>query len=240
VRHFEGVLKIDLHIHTADDPVDRIPHAATDLIERAAQLGFQALAITLHDAQYDARPLSAFAERRGITLIPGIERTILGRHVLLINFPPVAERVETFEDVAALRSAYPQGLVIAPHPFFPLTNCLRRWMDRYADLVDAVEYNGCYTSMLNFNRAAVEWARTRGKPMIGGSDTHRLQVFGLTYSLVDAVEQTAEAVCAAVKQGRVQTKSQPLSAAGLVNYLGRMVVGGRHPPTSQAALSRTL
>ena len=43
------MLKVDLHIHTSDDPVDRIPHTTTDLIDRAAQLGYDAVAITLHD-----------------------------------------------------------------------------------------------------------------------------------------------------------------------------------------------
>jgi predicted metal-dependent phosphoesterase TrpH len=222
------VVKVDLHLHTADDPWDRIPHSATDLLARAAELGFGALAITLHDRQFDPAPLLDAAARLGVTLIPGIERTILGRHVLLINFPADAARVRTFEDVAALRAHHPQGLVIAPHPFFPLSNCLRELADRHRDLFDAVEYNGCYTSMVNFNRAAVRWARAIGKPIVGASDTHRLQVFGRTYSLVDAPTANAEVICDAVKNRRVTLCTRPLSPVGLAAYLGRMTLGGHH------------
>ena len=41
------MLKVELHTHTADDPVDAIPHSTFELIDRAAALGYDALAITL-------------------------------------------------------------------------------------------------------------------------------------------------------------------------------------------------
>ena len=59
------MLKVDLHLHTADDPIDRISYSSTALIDRAARLGFDALAITLHDCQLDDRRLSAYARERG-------------------------------------------------------------------------------------------------------------------------------------------------------------------------------
>src|SRR5713101_1477890 len=113
-----SMLKVDLHSHTADDPIDWIPHSSTELIDRAATLGYDALAITLHERQLDTRRLTAYAAERGIVLIPGIERTIQGRHVLLLNFRNGAEEVRTFEDLARLKRRLP-GLVVAPHPFFP-------------------------------------------------------------------------------------------------------------------------
>ena len=72
------MLKVELHAHTADDPVDRIPHTAGELIDRAAELGYGALAITLHERQLDVTPLVPYAAERGVTLIPGVERTIEG------------------------------------------------------------------------------------------------------------------------------------------------------------------
>ena len=80
------MLKVELHSHTADDPLDPIPYSTRDLIDRAAVLGYDALAITLHDRQLDVRPLEAYAADRGLILIPGIERTIEGKHVVLLNF----------------------------------------------------------------------------------------------------------------------------------------------------------
>ncbi len=202
------MLKVDLHIHTGDDPLDRIPYSTLELIDRAAALGYDALAITLHDLQLETRTLSAYAAVRGITLIPGIERTIAGKHVLLLNFSRRAEQVESFEDVATLKCRE-NGLVVAPHAFFPGASCLRGLLDRHADLFDAVEYNAMFTRSVNFNRAAERWARARGKPMVGNGDVHRLAQLGSTYSLVDAAP-TPDAICAAIKAGRVQVQAAPL------------------------------
>ena len=179
------MLKVDLHTHTADDPVDRIPYSSRELIDRAAALGYHALAITLHDRQLDIRPLEAYAAERGVVLIPGIERTIQGKHVVLLNFSRATEEVTSFDDLRRLKSRE-HGIVIAPHPFFPAPTCLRGLMDRHADLFDAVEYNAMFTASLNFNEQAVRWAEAHGKPLVGNGDVHRLAQLGTTYSLVDA------------------------------------------------------
>lgn len=72
------MLKVELHTHTADDPIDSIPHSTLELIDRAAALHYDALAITLHDRQLDIRRLAPYAAERGIPLVPGIERSIQG------------------------------------------------------------------------------------------------------------------------------------------------------------------
>lgn len=230
------VIKVDLHIHTADDPFDRIPHTASDVIDRAASLGFGALAITLHDRQFDSVSVAEYARARGITLIPGVERTIQGRHLLLINFPAHADRVASFDDVEALKMRHPTGLVIVPHAFYPLGNAMRGWLDGIAHLVDAVEYNGFYTTMVNFNRAAVTWAATHQKPVVGGSDTHRLVGFGRTCSLVDADANTADAICAAIRAGKVEVSTAPLSTVTLAIYVARMALGGRRSAAASPSL----
>jgi len=212
------VLKIDFHTHTADDPCDDIPYSTRDLIDRAAQLGFDALAVTLHDKQLAIDPLIPYAAERGIVLIRGIERTIEGKHVLLLNFRRGAEDVHSFQDLFRLKEREPAGLVIAPHPFFPHSSCLHRLMHRHGDLVDAVEYNGMFTKSVNFNRAAERWARQRQKPMVGNGDVHRLCQLGTTYSLVDAPPD-ADAICEAVAQGRVRVEAQPHSAVTTARLL---------------------
>jgi predicted metal-dependent phosphoesterase TrpH len=211
------MLKVDLHTHTADDPLDRISHTTTDLIDRAAALGYQALAVTLHDRQLDVRPFASYAADRGIVLVPGVERTIEGRHMLLINFRRGTDGVRTFDDLARLKRSEP-GLVIAPHPFFPLASCLRDEMDRRADLFDAVEYNAMFTATLNFNVRAEQWARAHGKPIVGNGDVHRLRQLGTTFSLVDAAPDP-DAICDAIAAGRVTFECRPLGwlkAAGVM------------------------
>ena len=90
------MLKVELHAHTDLDPVDRIPHSTTDLIDHAASLGYHVLAITLHDRYFDPADWQAYARDRGILLLPGIERTIERQHVLLINFPAESASIRSF------------------------------------------------------------------------------------------------------------------------------------------------
>lgn len=221
------MLKVELHAHSADDPVDRIPYTTQQLVDRAAALGYDALAVTLHDRQLDIGPLTAYAAERGVVLIPGIERTVCGKHVLLLNFGRGAEEVETFDDVARLKRSEP-GLVIAPHPFFPAFSCLRGLLDRHADLFDAVEYNGMFTASLNFNLQAERWARAHGKPMVGNGDVHRLEQLGTTYSLVDAASNP-DAICAAVRTGMVWVEARPHTWTTAGRLAGELFLGALLP-----------
>lgn len=204
------MLKVDFHIHTGDDPIDRIPYSTHQLIDRAAALGYDALAITLHDYQLDVQPLAASAAERGVVLIPGIERTIEGRHVLLLNFPGAAVAdVRTFDDVRRLKQDH-RGLVIAPHPYFPGLHSLFGALNQHADIFDAVERNAMYTASLDFNRPAERWAYAHDKPVVGNGDVHRLEQLDTTYTLVDA-ERDPAAICAAVAAGRVRLVTRPLT-----------------------------
>jgi predicted metal-dependent phosphoesterase TrpH len=221
------MVKIDLHTHTADDPVDKIPHSGRQLVDRAAALGYGALAITLHERQLDIRHLAPYAAERGITLIPGVERTIEGKHVLLLNFSPRTEEVHTFDDLARLR-ARERGLVIAPHPFFPAPTCLRGRLDQHADLFDAVEWNAMFTRVVNFNARAARWAAAHGKPIVGNGDVHRLYQLGTCCSHVDAPPD-ADALCEAIRAGGVTIDARPLSSWTAAWTLADMLVGPRGP-----------
>jgi len=217
------MLKVELHTHTADDPVDRIPHTTVELIDRAAALGYDALAITLHERQLDLQRFAPYAAELGLVLIPGVERTIEGRHVLLLNFSRATEEVRTFDDLARLKSRE-HGLVIAPHPFFPALSCLRGDLERHAMLFDAVERNAMYTRAVDFNRRAEDWAVRHGKPIVGNCDVHRLPQLGSTYSLVDAVRD-ADAICDAIPAGRVVVESRPLSSLEAAQVVSWMLLG---------------
>jgi hypothetical protein len=234
------MLKVELHTHTADDPVDRIPYTTIELIDRAATLGYQALAITLHEVQLDIRRFEGYAADRGIVLIPGVERTIEGRHVLLLNFTRATERVRTFADLARLK-ARERGLVVAPHPYFPTPVCLRGDLQRHADLFDAVERNAMFLRGVDFNARAERWAAQHGKPVVGNCDVHRLMQLGATYSLVDAPED-AGAICEAIRTGQVQVESRPLSWIEAARILGAMAIEtvrtAKSNPLATAELTR--
>jgi len=225
------MLKVELHTHTADDPVDAIPHSTFELIDRAAALGYDALAITLHERQLDVRRFAPYAAERGLVLIPGIERTIEGRHVLLLNFARGTEQVATFADLARLKRSTP-GLVVAPHPFFPGTTCLHGDLERHADLFDAVERNAMFTRGVDFNRAAERFAARHGKPVVGNGDVHRLEQLGPTYSLVDA-ERDPDAICEAIAAGWVRVESRPLAWSAAARIMSALLLGLEQPAERQ-------
>jgi hypothetical protein len=230
------MLKVDFHLHTAEDPHDHIVHDALTLIDRAAELGFGALAITLHDRQLWDRRILDYARERRIVLIRGIERTVAGRHVLLINFPAAAEHVRTFDEITTLKSRS-NGLVIAPHPFFPAPSCVGPLLDRYVDLFDAVEWSYFWLRGIDFNRRAARWARRYGKPIVGNSDLHDLRQLGRTCSIV-AAEPDADAICAAVREHRVSLTTSPVPPVELALTLGGLVWRGwnlRSPVPVRAA-----
>ena len=225
------MLKVELHTHTADDPVDAIPHSTFELLDRAAALGYDALAITLHERQLDVRRFAPYAAERGLVLIPGIERTIEGRHVLLLNFARGTEQVATFADLARLKRSTP-GLVVAPHPFFPGRACLHGDLERHADLFDAVERNAMFIRGVDFNRAAERFAARHGKPVVGNGDVHRLEQLGPTYSLVDA-ERDPDAICEAIAAGRVRVESRPLAWSAAARIMSALLFGLEQPAERQ-------
>lgn len=218
------MLKVELHAHTDRDPLDHIAHSTRDLIDHAAALGYQALAITLHNRYLDSADDAAYAREKGVVLIPGIERSIHHRHVLLLNFPPSCADVRSFEDIAALKRGA-NGLVIAPHPFYPIMSALGDHLDRHREAVDAVEVNSMYTRLVNFNRRAIRWARANGKPLVGNTDLHLLEQLGTTWTLVDA-EPDADAICEAIRAGRAEVRTRPLSTTRAGWIYSRMVASG--------------
>lgn len=219
------MLKVDLHLHSSEDPADWIRHSAADLIDRAAELGYHALAITLHDAQLEDARLRDRARDRGIILIAGVERTIQGRHVLLLNFPASdAMAVSSFADLARAKQRS-DGLVIAPHPFFPGRSCLRQMLDAHAGVFDAVEWSYFWTRAVDFNTRAAQWAAARGVPLVGNSDMHDIRQIGRTFTLVDAPPDAA-AICDAVRQGRVALRTEPVPYVELARVFSGLMIRG--------------
>lgn len=225
MKQTRNVLKVDLHLHTSEDPADWIRHSAVDLIDRAAELGYHALAITLHDAQLEDARLVDHARDRGITLIPGVERTIEGRHVLLLNFPATESMtVSSFGDLARAKRRS-GGIVIAPHPFFPGRSCLHGALDRHADVFDAVEWSYFWTRAVDFNTRAARWAFARGLPVVGNSDMHDIRQIGRTFTLVDAPAD-AGAICDAVRDGRVELRTAPVPYVELTRVFSGLMTRG--------------
>ncbi len=214
------LLKADFHIHTREDPKDFIRYSALELIDMAQRLGYRVLAITNHDHCTWTPYLRDYAKERGIVLLPGMEATVGGRHVLLINLPFEQLSIKNLADLYNIPRE--KGLIIAPHPYYPSPVALRGQFTKNLTLFDAVEWSHFFSTTINFNRPMERVAKRAGLPIVGTSDAHQRRQFNTTYTLVDA-EPDVESIIDAVKQGRVQVKTGPLPLTELVKINVTMV-----------------
>src|SRR5216110_2786842 len=197
-------IKIDLHIHTLDDPKDAVDYSAHQLLERTQALGFRVLAITLHDAVFDRREVFADAATMGILLIPAAEMRLEGADVILLNVAPdEIESLRTFDDLVALRARRgPSLFTIAPHPFYVLGGSIGEKLVERIDCFDAIELCHFWGRLFNPNRRAVEVATRFQKPLVAASDAHRLHAFGSHYtSIPRPAELTIGNVIVALRSG---------------------------------------
>lgn len=209
------MLKVDFHIHTGSDPKDEIRYSDEELIDKASEQGFDSIAITNHDACAHTKKLAEYAERKGILLIPGSEATIEGKHVVILNITQRdIDGIKTFDDLRKLKSQK-NILVIAPHPYFVLPNCLGKKLIQNIDIFDAIEYSYFHTKWINFNRKAKAAAEKFSKTLIAQSDTHILKCFGKTYSFIDA-EKDFISIKKAVIDGKVKIMSPPLRFSNML------------------------
>ena len=199
-------LKADLHLHTAEDPLDRVRYTAKELISKAADEGFDVISITNHHQMTFNQELFSHAQKKGILLIPGVELTIRRRHVLVLN-PPPHKKCLDFPALSKLRR--PETLIIAPHPYYPGRYSLNGYLLEHIKLFDALEFCHFYSQRINFNLRAVEVSRSFGLPLIGNSDAHFFSQLGSTYSLIYA-EKNLESVFEAIRQKKLKIVSRPL------------------------------
>src|SRR5947209_10228596 len=207
-------IKLDLHIHTFDDPKDKLDYSAHELLARARRLGFSVLAITLHDAVFDRPEVFAAAQRLGILLVPAAEMRIEGADIILLNV--TAEDVEglrSFDDVRQLRARQGQSLfTIAPHPFYLLGGSIGKRLLKEIDCFDAIELCHFHKGLFNPNRRATNVAKRFGKPLIATSDAHRLHAFGRHYtSIPRPTNLSVENVFTALRNGPLRLTSPACS-----------------------------
>jgi len=202
-------LKADFHSHTWEDPRDVISYDAFQLIDKAAENGYEVFSITNHGYSLYNKELEKFAEKRGILLIPGVELNLKEGHVILLfedaNFS--YHRLRTLEDLQHKRSE--RSVVIAPHPFFPTRSASGLSLDALHDCIDAVEYTMFYYRFINFNKKAELFAKKHAKPMVGVGDIHELWQLNHTYTLVES-DKSVAGVIRAIKENSVEVVTHPI------------------------------
>jgi predicted metal-dependent phosphoesterase TrpH len=218
----EDWIKVDLHIHTLDDPKDVLDYSAHQLLERAKRLGFGVLAITLHDTVFDRAEVFADAARMGILLIPAAEVRLQGADIILLNVnASEVAALKSFDDVRQLRSR--RGLSIftfAPHPFFKLGGSIGERLLSEIECFDAIELCHFHKGLFDLNRRAVKVAAQFNKPLLATSDAHQLHAFGRHYTSIPRPgELTIKNVFAALRNGPRRVVSPPASMVDLASMI---------------------
>ncbi|MBT5022331.1 PHP domain-containing protein [Candidatus Woesearchaeota archaeon] len=226
------MLKTDLHIHTKEDLFDGfISHSAKDLIKFAAKKKFDVLSVTNHDGLFYNSDLVGYAKKKGILLIPGVEFTIEGKHVLVHNidkknFDKIIKK-PTFDSLVSLKEKIgDQILITAPHPFFPGGNTLGNRLVENIKLFDAIEYSHFYFNMINFNKKASCVAARNKIPLLGTSDAHTLMQMDYTFTNLDC-DKNIDSIIGVFKKNKldkIKLITRPFPKHKIALVLGRMVL----------------
>jgi predicted metal-dependent phosphoesterase TrpH len=214
--------RVELHSHCQGDPIDQhLGHTLRQHIDRAKEVGLDAIAVTWHQKVCMDSAAYDYARKLNLLLIPGLEAEIEHRHLVVLNLADGDLPGEpTWGQVRALRARKPEVLVMAPHPFYPHPSCLGESMNAGLDCIDAVEWCRLHVHWLpgriNPNLRAARWAQRHGKTLIACSDAHTLATIGSNASTVEADELTVPAIMEGIRAGRVTFHRRSLELAPLV------------------------
>ncbi|MDQ6898320.1 MAG: PHP domain-containing protein [Candidatus Dormibacteraeota bacterium] len=211
--------RADLHLHTRLS--DGWP-APAEVVERAAELGLDVIAITDHDTIEGALEARAYAgRRRAPKVIIGEEISSRDGHVVgLFLENRVRPGLSAQSTVRAIHNQ--GGLAIAVHPFWDPAKPGRvgqahgvGWLA--AELAfDAIEVENSTPGFYVYNQMAHRLALDCGRPQVGGSDAHILAAIGKAHTVFPG--RTAIALERALEAGKTRAARERYEAQALLQY----------------------
>ncbi|MFT4949730.1 MAG: putative metal-dependent phosphoesterase TrpH [Natronomonas sp.] len=200
------MLSVELHAHSSlsydgRDPVDR-------LLEQAAAVGLDGLAVTDHDEIDASLDAAELAPEYGLVGIPGMEVTSEAGHVLALGVEElVAEGLSFQTTIDRIHDL--GGIAVVPHPFQKsrsgvLANISREELTA----ADAIEIFNSRLLTGRANRQAERFALQHNIPVTAGSDAHICEMVGRGITNVDTDERTAAAVLDAIREGHTSVEGR--------------------------------
>ena len=194
------MLRAELHCHSSlsydgRDPVEL-------LLEQAAAVGLDALAVTDHDEIDASLAAAEQAPEYGLVGIPGMEVTSEAGHVLALGVeelvPPGLPFVETLDRIRSQG-----GIAVIPHPFQRSRHGVAPHISEETLAgADAIEVYNSRLFTGRSNRTAERFAAARNLPMTAGSDAHIAEMVGQAVTEIDAHDQSVAGVLDAIREGR--------------------------------------
>ncbi|MEF8776169.1 MAG: PHP domain-containing protein [Haloarculaceae archaeon] len=194
------MLTVELHVHSAHSYDGRDPVEA--LLERAAAVDLDAIAVTDHDTIEGSLEAVEAASRYGLVAIPGMEVSSAAGHVLALGVEnaitpdlPFGETVDRIHERG--------GIAVVPHPFQKSrSGVLAKITEAELAAADAIEVYNSRLLTGRANRRAARFARRRNLPMTAGSDAHISEMVGQATTSVDAEDRSVGAILEAIREGR--------------------------------------
>lgn len=187
-------MKADLHIHSSysSDSDSLVP----DILRRARELGFGAIAIADHNTVEGTEEALDLAE--DVIVLPAIEITSREGHIIAYNiFEKIPRNLSVAETIRRIHDA--GGIAVAPHPY-------RMWSGLGEAAViendfDAIEaMNGRSTNRDNERSKLL--ARKLGSPITAGSDSHNIESIGNCYTIFPDECKSADDLVQSIIDGR--------------------------------------
>jgi len=190
-------LKIDLHVHTrfSRDAIN----CFSDINAACKRLGLDGYAVCDHDTIEGLRS----NESEGLVLVPGLEVSARGAHVLCLDpvevVPSGLSIVETVERIhsqgATAVLAHPRAF---PRSFVSLRNASEVGFDA-VEVANAAQIP--FGLVMKWNR---DLAKKLGLPETGGSDAHFPETIGRSYTVIESDSRSPVDVIRAIREGRTR------------------------------------
>lgn len=200
------MLSVELHAHSAlsydgRDPVER-------LLEQAAAVGLDGLAVTDHDEIDASLEAADLASEYGLVGIPGMEVTSAAGHVLALGITELVPAGLSFEET--IENIHAQGgIAVVPHPFQKSrSGVLAKISEEELIAADAIEVFNSRLLTGRANRRAERFALRHNLPVTAGSDAHISEMIGRGVTHVDTDKRSVEAILGAIRDGHTSVEGR--------------------------------
>lgn len=209
-------IRVDPHVHTSASY--DASGSIRETLSQAHNSDLDAVAITDHDTTVASREALELAGGYDITVVPGVEITTDGGHLLalgVLDHPPIGHPFPETVDWVRDRG----GLAIVPHPFQVTRHGVRK---RDLSECDGIEVFNAWAMTGIQNRRARAYASAYDHPPIGASDAHEPAMIGRGYTEIVSQEirgePTADEVLDAFRSGPTRAVGQQITTR---KYLGK-------------------